>query len=218
MGKQLVNFITCAASRVHPFCNLPSRCEPTFYFIIFPWFSPTIWRGRGGRDRMLIGFTITHAISAYPTDIESSNPAQAKCTTLCDKVCQWLAAGRLFSSGTLVSSTNKIDRHEISEILIESAIKQHKPNQPTLKITNNETKLGFLLDYVRVMMFNATFNNICHIVAVSFYWWRKPKYLEKNSNLSQVTDKHHHIMFTMFIIECCSPWAGFELTSFSGNS
>ena len=22
MGKQLVNFITCAASRVHPFCNL----------------------------------------------------------------------------------------------------------------------------------------------------------------------------------------------------
>ena len=25
MGKQLVNFITCAASRIHPFCNLQSR-------------------------------------------------------------------------------------------------------------------------------------------------------------------------------------------------
>jgi hypothetical protein len=41
-------------------------------------------------------------------------------------------------------------------------------NQPTLKITNNETKLGFLLGYVRVMVFNATFNNIYHIVVVSF--------------------------------------------------
>jgi hypothetical protein len=37
----------------------------------------------------------------------------------------------LFSPGTPVSSTKKIDRHDISEILIESAIKEHKPNQPT---------------------------------------------------------------------------------------
>jgi hypothetical protein len=28
-------------------------------------------------------------------------------TTLCDKVCQWLATGRWFSSGTPISSTNK---------------------------------------------------------------------------------------------------------------
>jgi hypothetical protein len=31
-------------------------------------------------------------------------------TTLCEKVCQWLATGRWFSSGTPVSSTNKTDR------------------------------------------------------------------------------------------------------------
>ena len=92
---------------------------------------------------MLVGFTTTHAISTYPTSIESSNPAQGRCTTLCDKVCQLLAAGRLFSPGTPVSSTYKIDIHDISEILIESAIKQHKPNQPTLKVTNNEAKFGF---------------------------------------------------------------------------
>jgi hypothetical protein len=42
-------------------------------------------------------------------------------TTLCDKVCQWLAAGRWFSPGTQVSSTNKTDRHEITEILLKSA-------------------------------------------------------------------------------------------------
>ena len=32
-------------------------------------------------------------------------------TALCDKVCQWLVAGRWFSLGTRVSSTNKTDRH-----------------------------------------------------------------------------------------------------------
>jgi len=48
------------------------------------------------------------------TDIVSSNLDQAKCTTLCDKVYQWLATGRWLSQGTLVSSTNTIDRHDIA--------------------------------------------------------------------------------------------------------
>jgi hypothetical protein len=39
-------------------------------------------------------------------------------TTLCDKVCQCLATGRWFSLGTLASSTNKTDRHDITEILL----------------------------------------------------------------------------------------------------
>jgi hypothetical protein len=43
-------------------------------------------------------------------------------TTLCDKVCQWLGTGRLFSPGTLYSSTNNPDRHDIIEILLKAAI------------------------------------------------------------------------------------------------
>ena len=43
-------------------------------------------------------------------------------TTLCDKVCQWLATDRWFSSGTPVSSTNKTDRHDITEILLKVAL------------------------------------------------------------------------------------------------
>ena len=43
-------------------------------------------------------------------------------TTLCDKVCQWLATGWWFSPGTPVSSTNKTDRHNITEILLKVAL------------------------------------------------------------------------------------------------
>ena len=39
--------------------------------------------------------------------------------TLCDKVCQKLEAGLWFSPGTPVSSTNKTDRHDITEILLK---------------------------------------------------------------------------------------------------
>ena len=41
---------------------------------------------------------------------------RARCTTLCDKVCQWLVAG------TPVSSNNKTDRHDITETLLKVAL------------------------------------------------------------------------------------------------
>ena len=43
-------------------------------------------------------------------------------TTLCDTICQCLAAGRWFSPGTPVSSINKTDRHDITEILLKVAL------------------------------------------------------------------------------------------------
>ena len=43
-------------------------------------------------------------------------------TTLCNENCQWLAAGCWFSLGTPVSSTNKTDRHNITEILLKVAL------------------------------------------------------------------------------------------------
>jgi len=56
-------------------------------------------------------------------------------TTLCDKVCQWLAAGGVFFPGTPVSSTNKIDRHDITEILLKAAL-----NTITIYTTINSVK------------------------------------------------------------------------------
>ena len=51
-------------------------------------------------------------------------------TTLCDKVCQSLTTGRWFSSCTPVSSTNKTERHDITEILLNVELKHY-----TLKLT-----------------------------------------------------------------------------------
>ena len=53
-------------------------------------------------------------------------------TTLCDKVCQWHATGQWFSPGTPVSSTNKTDRHDTTEILLKVTL--NTINQPTNKI------------------------------------------------------------------------------------
>jgi len=61
----------------------------------------------------------------------SSNSAQGKMysdTTLCDRVCQLFAAGRWFSPGPPVSSANKIDRHDIIEILLKVALNTNNYN------------------------------------------------------------------------------------------
>jgi hypothetical protein len=41
---------------------------------------------------------------------------RARCTALCDKVCQWLATSRWFSPSTPVSPTNNTDHHDITDI------------------------------------------------------------------------------------------------------
>jgi hypothetical protein len=86
--------------------------------------------GRLGRDRMVVWIYIYLCNRCRsPLMLWVRTQLMEMCTTLCDKVCQWLAAGRWFS---LVSSANKTDHHDITEIFIESGVKHHKtnPNQP----------------------------------------------------------------------------------------
>ena len=73
---------------------------------------------------MVVGFTTAYVISAYlhlSCEFESRSWPGVLDTTLCDKVCQWLATGLWFSPGTQISSTNKTDRHDITEILLKVA-------------------------------------------------------------------------------------------------
>jgi hypothetical protein len=91
-------------------------------------------RGRGGRERMVVGFTTTCTISAYRHwcgEFESCLCQGIPDAKLCD-ICQWLMTGRYFSPGTPVSSTNKTDLHDIAKILFRVAlntINQTNPNQ-----------------------------------------------------------------------------------------
>jgi hypothetical protein len=64
---------------------------------------------------------------------------RARCTTLCDKICQWLATGWWLSPGTQVSSTNKTDCHDITEILLKVALN-------TIKQTNKQDKLSYFYE------------------------------------------------------------------------
>ena len=69
-------------------------------------------------------------------------------TTLCDNVCQWLAAGRWFSPGTLVSFTNKTDSHDITEILLKVVLN-------TINLTLKTVML--ILPILKFSLWNASY-------------------------------------------------------------
>jgi hypothetical protein len=126
---------------------------------------------------MVVGVTITYAISAYHISI------RARCTTLCDKVCQWLATGRWFSPGPSVSSINKTERHDITEILLKVALN-------TIKQTNKQT--------------NVYHHNIMHII---LYLLVAETTLESLSNFYQRTlvllllQHYYHVLQTFVVFE-----------------
>jgi hypothetical protein len=122
------------------------------YIISFLIRFTIFFRGRRGRDLQL------PMQSAVPITIDfvSSNLDQGyRCTTLCDKICQWLATGQWFSPGPPVSSNNKTDRHDITEILLKVALN-------TINLTNEPFSLFNFSPKKR----NNTFSNHYILIAL----------------------------------------------------
>ena len=86
------------------------------------------------RDHMVVVNPTTCEIIAYHhqcCEFEPRSWQGVVNTTLCDKVYQLLTTGQWFSPGTLVSSNNKTDRHDITEILLKVALNTIN-NKPTI--------------------------------------------------------------------------------------
>jgi hypothetical protein len=90
------------------------------------------FRGHCDRDHMVVGITTTSSISAWRFEFKFRSWRCLLNTTLCDKVCQWLVAGQLFFPDTPISTTNKTDCLDITEILLKNVL-----NILTLKPLND---------------------------------------------------------------------------------
>jgi hypothetical protein len=127
---------------------LPSHmiCYLCIYVCLLP--KSYITRGCHDRNRMVVEFTTTYAISAYHWYCEFESWS-GRGVQHCDKVCQGLATGRWFSPGPMISSTNKTDRHDITEILLKvsvSGVKHHK-TKPNLYSYS-----GFYTKYITIQI------------------------------------------------------------------
>jgi hypothetical protein len=126
LPKIIITWLNCCLFSV---CFGVWRCSYSFYYL----------RGSRGRDRMVVGFTATCAISAYhhlSCEFEPCSLGGVLDTMLCDKVCKWHATGRWFSPGNLVSSTKKTDRHDIAEILLKVVLDNINQTKPSIICTH----------------------------------------------------------------------------------
>jgi hypothetical protein len=146
---------------------------------------------------MVVGITTTCTCTciqclyiAITNKAASSNPAHGEMYPIQQYVikgCQWLATGRWVSPNTLISSTNKIDRLDITEILLKVVLNiitlTHYIYNMTIifniQISINTFK-NFLNYHFFVFWFNyvSLFNLFCPEYPWSFvgyvlHWWKQ---------------------------------------------
>ena len=112
--------------------------------------------------------------------------------TLCDKDCQWLAAGRWFSNGTPVSSTNKAYRHDIAEILLKVAL-----NTITLPIPQKAYILFVLIVFAVLWIF------ILHCTLLIVWCIYLPCFIPFKSVTLFLDKKCKSFLFFLFIYFAC---------------
>ena len=129
---------------------------------------------------MVFGITTTYVISVYHhwcCEFESRSGRSVQHYVI--KFCQWLAKGRWFSPGPPVSSTNKTDRHDITEILLKVTLKTIKQRNNSKNWTHMTWKMSRCMTGLQFSVLCTLFLHwtISYIVMVGLW-----------SNLSTIHD------------------------------
>jgi hypothetical protein len=115
---------------------------------------------------------------------------RARCTTLCNKVCQRLAKCRWYSPGPPVPSTNKTDRHGITEILLKVA---------SNKQTNKNLIIKCKISDHRLLTLTADFNKTSEHKICSIKKEKKLIYLISESTAVILTQKWKYLLISYFL-------------------
>ena len=132
---------------------------------------PSSFYQRDHRGRWIYNYLWNQCLSPLMLWVRISLITRCTDRTLCDKGWQWLATGRWFFLGPPVSSTNTIDCHDITEILLKVALNTITSNHlsamhfPTMFLPNllicHEyciTKIGQLLHRIKILSMSYSFS------------------------------------------------------------
>jgi hypothetical protein len=124
-------------------------------------------------------------------------------TTLWDKVCQWLVTCLWFSLGTLVSSINKADQHDITEILLKVALSTITSNPRSRCQWINIMQL-LHLNEINMRFYEAEYNNIELKFFLYFffqYYYLNIKILKFYENLNFIHWFCTRVQYVFFIAQ-----------------
>jgi hypothetical protein len=117
---------------------------------------------------------------------------------LCDKVCQWLATGRWFFPGTLVSSINKTDRHNITEILLKVALNTINQTKSNRLYTKN---CSWIILIWKIAISLKQYH-ICRFAVFKYKIECSVNLLFFNSICSHYQDNKIYYLHTAYLIQC----------------
>ena len=109
---------------------------------------------------------------------------------------QWLATGRWFSPDTPVSSTNKTDHHDITEILLKVALSNIKQPNHQHEIVYISCRLYISVIYCVISsstFFNIGVWNFTVPVCVHVCWNWTPKIIKNSSILPPMNNMNNYL-------------------------
>ena len=114
---------------------------------------------------MVVGFICNQCLSPLTLWVQILIRRGLLNTTLCDKVCQWLATGWWFSLGTPVSSINKTDCHDINETLLKVSLN-------TIKQTNKLRHCKLISDLFFYSIYVKNISRNCQVGVAYLRDWK----------------------------------------------